>query len=802
MKYHLGTRAQLKVRDTGEGGDGVERVVHVSLSANPSHLEAVNPVVIGQTKAKQFFISDKSMKRVCPLLLHGDASFSGQGIVPETMELSNLHDYTVGGCIHVVVNNQIGFTTDPRSARTSYHSTNSCKGIGAPVFHVNGDDVEAVVNVCRLAVEFRQEFGRDVVIDIVGYRRHGHNSLDDPSITQPLTYRLIEQHAPVLESYTKKLIAEGVLTETAAAEASAAIYREYTTAIKESNSYVPDPLEWLASNWQGAAIGSMLSTRPYNQTGTALSTLESVGRALLRVPDDFVLHPDIIKLLKSRQKMLETGEGITMAFAEAIAFGCLMSKFSPNQDLGLRGLTAENRTIETAHKAAFNTMDVQMQDHPSVHIRLSGQDVIRGTFSQRHAAIYDQKSDRAFLQLNNLEMQEQATISVCNSSLSEAAVLGFEYGYSLSNEMALTLWEAQFGDFSNNAQTVIDNFIASGESKWSNRSSLVMLLPHGYDGQGPEHSSARVERFLQLVDDDEDSIPGKGAFSKAEIEAGFKALRPSANGVIEKAELSRALQRLNAGVSSERLDLTLTEIMTELGTSDNRGVVSKEAWFSLMEAWQLNNSERKGNLVIVMPTTPAQYFHALRRQIHRPFSKPLVCLSGKWLLHHKACVSRLSDMGIGTFFHRAILEEGIGDNTTRRRPLVPDHAIRKVVLCSGKIFYHLFHAREAAGITDVTFVRLEQIAPFPFDLIGPALARFKNAEIVWCQEEPKNMGAWTYVRPRLLTTLRENGLMPKLVTFVGRKPSSSPASGGYTVHTVEQKKLIDEVLFRPASTPP
>ena len=360
--------------------------------------------------------------------------------------------------------------------------------------------------------------------------------------------------------------------------------------------------------------------------------------------------------------------------------------------------------------------------------------------------------------------------------------------------MALTIWEAQFGDFANNAQVVIDNFIASGESKWNNHSSLVLLLPHGYDGQGPEHSSARIERYLQLVDDDEDAIPGKGSFTKAEMEAGFNALTFNQNGVIAKAELSRALMRLNAGVSSERIDLTLTEIMAELGTSDAKGVVSKESWFRLMEAWCLHNSERKGNLIVVVPSTPAQYFHCLRRQIHRPFSKPLACFSGKWLLHHKTCVSKLEDMAVGTFFHRLILEGSIGDNMTRKRPLVADADMRRIIFCSGKIFYHLFHARESTGINDITIIRLEQVAPFPFDLVGPALARFENAEVVWVQEEPKNMGAWSYVKPRLVTSMRENGLQIRPVTFRGRKPSASPASGGYRVHIAEQKELVDSAL--------
>ena len=437
VKYHLGTRAHLKV--TTE--NGARQSVHVSLAANPSHLEAVNPVVIGKCKAKQFFIGDTTMKRVCPVLLHGDASFSGQGIVPETLELSDLPDYTVGGSVHIVINNQVGFTTDPRSARTSYHCTNSAKGVGAPIFHVNGDDVEAVVVVCKLAMAFRQQFGKDVVVDIVCYRRHGHNSQDDPSITQPHTYKLIESHPTTVDIYFQKLKQLGVLTESDLEILSDLIQNEYELDFKNSLTYKPDPVEWLASNWQGAAIGSLVSSRPYNQTGVRLSTLHSVGRTLTFVPPNINVHKDIEKLIKSRQKMLDTGEGITMAFAEALAFGCLMTTYNPDAHPGLRGLSAVQRTLASANAVDLNTMNVAMQEHPSVHIRLSGQDVIRGTFNQRHAAIYCQTSrSPPYWQLNNLNMGDQATISVCNSSLSEAAVLAFEYGYSLSNEMALTIW--------------------------------------------------------------------------------------------------------------------------------------------------------------------------------------------------------------------------------------------------------------------------------------------------------------------------------------------------------------------------
>jgi len=656
-------------------------------------------------------------------------------------------------------------------------------------------------------MEYRQRFGRDVVVDIVGYRRHGHNSLDDPSITIPLTARLIKSHPAALDIYTKKLLDQGVVTPDELASLSKNLRDEYEAQYAASQSYTPDPLEWLASNWQGAAIGSLLNSRPYNQTGVRLSTLKAIGQALIRVPQGFSIHRDVEKLLAARRKMLETGGGVTMAFAEALAFGSLMSKFSPGAETGLRGLSKQKRTVESASQTINGLMlDVTMQEHPCVYIRLSGQDVIRGTFNQRHAALYDQNTGEAYWQLNNLGLDEQATINVCNSSLSESAVLGFEYGYSLSNEMALTIWEGQFGDFSNNAQAIIDNFITSGEFKWGCFSSLVMLLPHGYDGQGPEHSSARVERFLSLVDDDEDAIPGKSASMQAEIDAGFDAIIASRgqDGVVDRAELGRILSRLSGGaLQAERIELTLTEIMQEVSSSisnSSEAVITREAWRRIMDSWIVHNSERKTNMIVCAPSTPSNYFHALRRQIHRPFSKPLVLFSPKWLLHHKACVSRLEDMAEGTFMARVITEGGRGDNmATQKRTvkLKPDAEIRRVIFCCGKVFYHLYHAREAAGLDDITIVRIEQIAPFPYDLIIPILDKYRSSELVYCQEEPKNQGAWSFVKLRLLTCIRENGLNDnRPVLYRGRKPSSSPASGGYSVHVSEQKAFIDAALFK------
>lgn len=795
VKYHLGTRAEILVRGT----DGVERTVHISLSANPSHLEAVNPVVIGKTKAKQFFVNDVEKKIVMPILLHGDASFSGQGIVPEVLELSNLPDYSVGGCVHIVINNQIGFTTDARQARTSYHCTNVAKGIGAPIFHVNGDDVDAVVSVCHLAAEFRQKFKRDVVVDILCYRKFGHNSLDDPSITSPITQKLIDAQRTTLDIYVEKLLSLGVVTKKEVSEMSDNIFKQYDEELRESRSYIPDPLEWLSSNWQGAAIGNMLARRPYNQTGVRPSVLKAVGDALLRVPKDFVIHKDVERILAAREKMIRTGEGITWGFAEALAFGCLLRKFSPKSKDGLRGLEAHERTVAKAASLVAGPLDVPMQSHPTVHVRLSGQDCVRGTFNQRHAAIYCNRTGRSYVQLNHLgKDEEQATLSVCNSSLSEAAVLAFEYGYSLSNELALVLWEAQFGDFANVAQSIIDNFIASGESKWMNQSSLVLLLPHGHDGQGPEHTSARLERFLQLVDDDCDDIPGASTYTTAEMDAGFDALDKGKEGFISWDELKKQVLRYSPELTSERVDLTLAEILLELGVagvSETGGKLSKSVWRKLMASWLQSNSERRHNLIVVVPSTPAQYFHVLRRQVHRPYAKPLVCLSAKWLLHHKSCTSRMDDMTTGTFFQRIIVEGGRGDNLYAqiREPLVSAENMRRVIFCSGKIYYHLFHARNAAGINDITLIRIEQIAPFPYDLLEPVLALYRNAEIAFVQEEHKNQGAWTYVKPRFETLFR-NMNSDRRIVYVGRAPSPASATGAYRVHAQEQKEIIDKAL--------
>lgn len=823
VKYHLGTRAVLEVPDPS--GVNGPKSIYASLAANPSHLEAVNPVVIGKCKAKQLFLHDDHQNLIMPILLHGDASFTGQGVVPECMELSNMPDYTVGGCIHIIINNQIGFTTDPRLARTSYHCTDSAKGVGAPIFHVNGDDVDAVASVCRMAVDWRMKFNRDCVVDIVCYRRHGHNELDDPFITHPRMYRRIKKHPTTLEIYAQKLIHEGVITEEEFEERSKAIYAEYDADYKESKSYVPDPLEWLQGNWQGNALGTMLDQRPFNQTGVKMSVLRDVGAALTYTPPQIKVHRDVQTLLNQRAHMMDTGKGLTWAMAEALAFGTLLTHFEPQYHEGFekhKDIVSNTSDQENLYLLESGTLAIdipEMKEHPTVYVRLSGQDCIRGTFNQRHAAIYCQDTNEPYWQLNNIDNQmdnienKQATITVCNSSLSEFAVLGFEYGFSLSNEMALTIFEAQFGDFTNNAQCIIDNFIASGEQKWNNESSLVLLLPHGYDGQGPEHSSARLERFLQLVDDDCDNIPGTGVFSDSEIEAGFDLIDSEGLGYIRKDQLARALAKFTASaISKDQLKVLMAEMMIDLDVRNDgpyQGVITKTMWKRTMAAWLMKHSERKHNMIVAAPSTPANYFHVLRRQIHSPYSKPLVVMTAKWMLHHKHCTSDLSDMTTGTYFQRVIAEGGRGDNTSsfrRKSELVPDNEIRRVVFCSGKIFYHLYHGRQSgyngSAIKDVTIVRLEQIAPFPYDQISPLLLRYKNADIVWCQEEPKNMGAYNYVKARLETSmdaLEKNatrdpimmGYKKKPIIYVGRAAAGAPATGGIKQHQIDQRNIIN-----------
>ena len=644
VKYHMGTSADREF-------DGQK--LHLSLSANPSHLEAVDPVVVGKTRAKQNQAGDaKERKTVLAVLMHGDAAFAGQGIIGEVFGYSDLKGYRTGGTIHVIVNNQIGFTTAPKFSRSTPYPSDVAKGGQSPIFHVNGDDPESVVHVARLAAEFRHEFGRDVVINMFCYRRHGHNEGDEPGFTQPKMYLKIKDHPPVRQIYAHKLVNANLIGQEAAdamaSDFHAALGQDFDTA----KSFKPNKADWLEGAWQGLGVAKGGARR--GKTAVKIQTLKDIGRILTTVPDDFDIHRTVNRQLGNKQKAVETGEGIDWGTAEALAFG----------SLALDGYG----------------------------IRLSGQDSQRGTFSHRHAVLIDQTTEETYTPLANLK-PGQAPFEVIDSSLSEMGVLGFEYGYSQAEPNTLVLWEAQFGDFANGAQVIIDQFIASGESKWLRMSGLVMLLPHGYEGQGPEHSSARLERYLQLCAED--------------------------------------------------------------------------------------------NMQVANCTTPASYFHILRRQMHRDFRKPLIIMSPKSLLRHKRVVSTLADLGPGTSFHRVLWD----DCETH-----PDSRIKRVILCSGKVYYDLWEEREKRGIKDIKVLRLEQLYPFPKQPLIEELARFKNAEIMWCQDEPQNQGAWTFVAPRIENVLKKIGRAGDRPHYAGRIEYASTATGLLRTHLKEQAALIDAAL--------
>ncbi len=653
VKYHLGASSDREF-------DG--NVVHLSLTANPSHLEAVNPVVLGKVRAKQAQLGDTARARVLPVLLHGDAAFAGQGVVAECFGLSGLKGYRTGGTIHIVVNNQIGFTTAPHNSRSSPYPTDIALMVEAPIFHVNGDDPEAVVHAARVATEFRQKFNKDVVIDMFCYRRFGHNEGDEPMFTQPLMYRAIKGHKTTLQQYTDRLVQDGLIPEGEIEDMKAAFQAHLNEEFEASKTYRPNKADWLDGRW------SHLEKHPgqYQRGSTAVDEerLRRVGAAITHIPDNIKPHRTLARIFDARRQMIESGEGIDWATAEALAFGSLLT---------------ENYAV-----------------------RLSGQDSSRGTFSQRHAAIVDQETEERYIPLNHIE-PGQAPFEVVDSMLSEYAVLGYEYGYSLAEPNALVLWEAQFGDFANGAQIMIDQFISSGEAKWLRMSGLVLLLPHGYEGQGPEHSSARLERFLQLSAGD--------------------------------------------------------------------------------------------NWIVANCTTPANYFHILRRQLHRSFRKPLVLMTPKSLLRHKLATSRLADFTGDSSFHRVLWDDA--DHPTSpasQAELVPDEKIRRVVLCSGKVYYDLLEARDARGIDDIYLMRLEQFYPFPALSLTKELGRFKQAEMVWCQEEPKNQGGWTFVEPNLEWVLGRIEARYGRVRYVGRPASASPATGLARQHNEQQAALVDEAL--------
>jgi 2-oxoglutarate dehydrogenase E1 component len=646
VKYHLGTSTDIDVAG---------RSVHLSLQPNPSHLEAVDPVVIGKVRARQDQGGDTQRRSsVMAILMHGDAAFAGQGLVYETLAMSQLIGYRTGGTVHLVVNNQIGFTTVPAHAYSGLYCTDVAKSIQAPILHVNGDDAEAVVFCARMAAEFRMRFACDIVLDIVCYRRHGHNETDEPAFTQPLMYRAINQTKTTRTLYAERLAAEGVI---GAAEAQA-MWDDFARTLEEANAagkaYKPNKADWLEGHWTGLAPADPEAERVEQATAVSVETLKNVGRALARVPAGFEAHPRIARQLEAKQAMLESGQGIDWTTGEALAFGSLL-----------------------------------LEGH---RVRLSGEDSQRGTFSQRHAVLIDQVNQNEYVPLNNIA-REQAKIEIYNSLLSEAGVLGFEYGYTLADPRTLVLWEAQFGDFANGAQVIIDQFLASGETKWLRMSGLTLLLPHGYEGQGPEHSSARIERYLQLCD------------------------------------------------------------------------------------------ER--NMCVANLTTPANYFHALRRQLKRNFRKPLVIFTPKSLLRHKLAVSRLDEMAEGSAFRFVIPEVDA---------IAPPEKVRRVVLCSGKVYYDLLTERREKAVNDVAILRLEQIHPFPEKTLARELASYRNAELVWCQEEPENMGAWNFLDRRLEKVLLAIGAKATRPAYIGRDAAASPATGSARTHQAEQTRLITAAL--------
>ena len=650
VKYHLGASS-----DRSFDGNNV----HLSLTANPSHLEAVNPVVLGKVRAKQDQKNDEDRTKVMGILLHGDAAFAGQGVVAEGFGLSGLKGHKTGGTMHIVVNNQIGFTTAPHFSRSSPYPTDIALMVEAPIFHVNGDDPEAVVHAARVATEFRQKFHKDVVLDIICYRRFGHNEGDEPMFTNPVMYKKIKTHKTSLTLYTERLVQDGLIPEGEIEDMKAAFQAHLNEEFEAGKNFKPNKADWLDGRW--SHLDKRGEEYQRGQTAISKAAFKDIGKALTTVPEGFPLHKTVGRLIKSKQEMFKSGEGIDWATGEALAFGSLA-----------------------------------LEGYP---VRLSGQDCTRGTFSQRHSAFINQETEERYYPLNHIR-EGQAQYDVIDSMLSEYAVLGFEYGYSLAEPNALVLWEAQFGDFANGAQIMFDQFISSGESKWLRMSGLVCLLPHGYEGQGPEHSSARLERFLQMCGQD--------------------------------------------------------------------------------------------NWIVANCTTPANYFHLLRRQIHRDYRKPLIIVTPKSLLRHKLAVSKTEEFTKGSSFHRVLWDDAEYGNSDTK--LVADNKIKRLVMCSGKVYYDLLEERDARGIDDIYIMRYEQFYPFPAQSSVKELERFKNAEMVWCQEEPRNQGAWSFMEPNLewvLTRIKAKHTRP---VYVGRPPSASPATGLASQHKAQQAALVDEAL--------
>eukprot|EP00873_Tetraselmis_striata_P040829 jgi/Tetstr1/461093/TSEL_006236.t1 len=824
VKYHLGTE--------GEVMDPVQGVkVRVSVAPNPSHLEAVNTVVAGIVRAMQERAGPSGVDKHAAIILHGDASFSGLGVVAEGLQQGKLQSTNIGGTIHLVVNNQIGFTTAPADGRSTMYCTDMAKGLGIPVLHANADDPEAVVRACKLAADWRARYQEDIVVSCTGYRRNGHNELDDPEPTAPLTSKLIREHLPVARLYSQRLQDAGLVTAAEVdawlAELGGSHQAEYDAY--RAGVYNETADEFLTSSWQGAALmaalsppeaieegGTQMVAQEQEPTGLPVQTLQWMGRQLTRLPEGFTPHPAIAKLMGARRGMVESPTArVDMGMAEALAFGCLLCHKMPGE-LG----AGHERDAATGHAADMAEVvedagaqeavrGLNMGTYP---IRLTGQDVQRGTFNHRHMVLHDQVTGAQHTPLNHVAHPfTQEHIQVHNSALNEYASLGFEYGFSVgSSDAALTIWEAQFGDFVNNAQVMVDQFITSGEAKWGQQSGLVLSLPHGFEGMGPDHSSARIERFLQLANDDPDHLPGYTPTHRQQIRATFDAL--CADGKTGQVTLEKVRELLGSlheeeELKSPQLHEISDTVWRELGLPAGEDITF-EQWEAFMVQYMRRHAESHANFFLVNATTPAQLFHVLRRQVNRPFRKPLVLLSHKFLLHHGPCTSALHDFATGTFFNRLIDDGKASDNTRHKstRPdgtpfLLPPHAIRRVILCSGAFYYKLSQARRSRRIRDIVLVRLEQIAPFPHDLIARCIRQYGNAEIVWCQEEPKNMGAWQYVKPRFQTIRRELEVGPlarggeaRVMKYVGRASSASTATASFAIHKQEMQDLIDAAL--------
>jgi len=682
VKYHLGTSMDRSYPDG--------RRVHVGLVANPSHLEAVNPVAIGKVRAKQFFSGNRpeDKRKHMPLLMHGDAAFAGQGIVYETIQMSRVPDFAVGGTIHVIVNNQVGFTTNPENGRSTMYSSDLGKAFNIPIFHCNGDDPLAVCTAFEMAVEWRQKFGEDCIIDMICYRRYGHNELDQPMYTQPNMYSKIGGHPDTLKVYGKQLVDEGFATQKDLDNVIANVQKVMESEFEQAKTWKTPEFDWLSSRWKGFL--SPYQHARIKQTGFDKEKLREIGLKISSLPENINIHKQLKRIFSARHESIVAGKGIDWGTAEALAFGTLLVEGN--------------------------------------HVRLTGQDVERGTFSHRHAVVVDQSTGEKYTPLNHITKftsptapmskdrapETQAEFTVRNSILSEFGVLGFEAGYSLENPNMLVCWEAQFGDFVNGAQVMIDQFISAGEDKWLRQSALTLLLPHGYMGQGAEHSSCRLERFLQQVDEDPDVVPNMEENERMQI------------------------QRTN---------------------------------------WQVVNC-----------STPANYFHVLRRQIHRDFRKPLVIATPKNLLREKKCTSSLDDISLSTRFARVYPE--VDPNIVKNAANV-----KRVVFCTGKIYYELVDEREKRHLDNIAIVRIEQIAPFPWDKVAKEMKLYSNAEVTWCQEEPKNMGAWAYVEPRIATATREINKKEIRASYAGRKPSAATATGmGGKAHEAEQNSVLSAAL--------